>query len=210
MIENLIIQNLMSSDEYMRKTLPYIQNDYFTDNKHKVLFRLISNYVDKYNSIPNYDTIKLELSNVDGITEKLYHESYELLSQISQQETKNDMKWVIDTTEKFCQDKALYNAIMKSIEIMDEKNSKLPKGAIPKLLQDALGVTFDNSIGHDYIESALERYEFYHRKEEKIPFDLHYFNEITKGGISRKTLTVVLAGCVHPDTKVKIRFRKKE
>lgn len=209
MIENLILNSLMHSDEFTRKALPYLNIDYFTDNRHKILFKIISKYIDKYNKNPSPEAITIELSNSDGITEKLYHESVELLHAINKEQTNNDIKWVIDTTEKFCQDKALYNAVMKSIEIMDDNNSKLPKGAIPKLLQDALGVTFDNSIGHDYIESSIARYEFYHRKEEKIPFDLHYFNEITKGGISRKTLTVILAGCVHPNTKIKVRIKER-
>lgn len=195
MLENLIIHGLITDDTFARKAFPYIKIEYFNDVRHKTLFKLISNFINKYNTLPSIESIKVDLSTTDGINEKLYHESIELIQSISSINTTNrDTTWLIDQAEKFCQDKALYNAIMQSIEIMDDTTSTLAKGSIPKLLQDALGVTFDSSIGHDYIESADDRYEFYHRVEEKIAFDLYLFNKITKGGVSRKTLTVVLAG----------------
>lgn len=210
MLENLIIKSLISNDEYARKVLPYLKTEYFGENTHKVLYKIISNYITKYNNIPSIEALKIELGSTDGINEKLYREASETLTHVfSEINSVQDMNWLLITTEKFCQDKALYNAIHQAIEIMDDEKSLVAKGSIPKLLQDALGITFDNSIGHDYIDAATDRFEFYHRESEKIPFDLELFNRITKGGVSRKTLTVILAACVHPDTKIKIRFKKK-
>lgn len=119
-------------------------------------------------------------------------------------------KWIVDQTEKFCQEKAVYNAIMESIQILDNKDPNRTKGSIPSILSDALSVSFDSRIGHDYIDMYSDRYDFYHRTEKRIPFDLEFLNKITNGGLPQKTLNIVLAGCVHPDTKVKVRIRKKE
>lgn len=135
----------------------------------------------------------------------------EVLNAVEQiKEEKSEQQWLIDKTEKFCQEKAIYNAVLESIGILDvNSKSTKDKGAIPKILSDALAVSFDSHVGHDYLADSDARYEFYHRTEKKIPFDLDFMNKITKGGIPAKTLNVFLAGCVHPDTKVKVRFRKK-
>ena len=132
-----------------------------------------------------------------------------MLEEIANVESDKNEQWLLDTTEKFCQEKAIYNAIMDSIQILDNKDPNRSKGSIPNLLSDALGVSFDPNVGHDYMDKFSDRYEFYHRVEKRIPFDLEYFNKITKGGLPQKTLNIALAGCVHPDTKIKVRIRKK-
>lgn len=194
MIERTILSNILFNDEYTRKVIPHLKDEFFNDRKYKGIYHIIENYIKKYNKAPSMEALKIEMSSKEGIPENLYHEMVEELSYWDNSAEPN-IDWLVDVTEKFCQDKALYNAIMQSIEIMDEKNSdgNLSKGSIPKLLSDALAVTFDNSIGHDYVDDYNERYDFYHQKEEKIPFDLHYFNEITNGGLSKKSLNIILA-----------------
>jgi hypothetical protein len=136
--------------------------------------------------------------------------SLELLKEIESTKTeKVEMQWLTEQTEKFCQDKAIYNAIMESVSILDDKTSGKSKGEIPQMLADALGVSFDSNVGHDYLNDSSNRFDFYHKTESRIAFDLDIFNKITKGGLPIKTLNVALAGCVHPDTKVKIRFRER-
>ena len=151
----------------------------------------------------------VDLGNKDNVSDGMYESCTTLINSIpDQSEYMTREEWLLDQTEKFCQDRAIYNAIMQSIQIMDDKTGKMTKGAIPQLLSDALAVSFDTSIGHDFIEDADARFEFYHRKEERIPFDIELLNKITRGGLPRKTLNILLAGCVHPDTEVKVRIRK--
>ena len=130
------------------------------------------------------------------------------ISQLDEFDPKTNLDWLVEKTEKFCQEKAVYNGIMKSIQILDNKDPKLTKDSIPQVLSDALAVSFDTNIGHNFLDDAEARYEFYHRKELRLPFNLEYFNTITKGGLPKKTLSVCLAGCVHPDTKIRVRMRK--
>ena len=192
-IENTILGNLVYNEEYGRKCIPFLKDEYFTSQSEKTLFKLIREYVDKYNTFPSKETLAIDLSNKDGISEETFKQSKELINSFTEnQETKLD--WLLDQTEKFCQDKAIYNAIMASIGILDAKDDKNGKGAIPQILSDALAVSFDTNIGHDFIEDAASRYEFYHTKEARIPFDLEYFNKITQGGLPKKTLNIALAG----------------
>jgi len=192
-IENTILGNLVYNEEYGRKCIPFLKDEYFTSQSEKTLFKLIREYVDKYNTFPSKETLAIDLSNKDGISEETFKQSKELINGFTEnQETKLD--WLLDQTEKFCQDKAIYNAIMASIGILDAKDDKNGKGAIPQILSDALAVSFDTNIGHDFIEDAASRYEFYHTKEARIPFDLEYFNKITQGGLPKKTLNIALAG----------------
>lgn len=208
MIEKLIFSNLVNNEEYGRKVIPFLKEEYFTSYSDKVLFNLIWDYMKEYNTFPSKEALAIDLSNKEGINQQTFTDCKETIGSVDfDPSTKLD--WLLDKTEQFCQEKAVYNAIMKSIEIIDNKNNLTSKGAIPQILTDALGVSFDSHIGHDFLDDAESRYEFYHTREVRIPFDLHYMNAITQGGIPRKTLNVILAGCVHPDTKVKIRFRKK-
>ncbi len=192
MIEDTIISHLVHDGEYTRKVITFLDDSYFQDKTQKTIFEVIRKYVDEYSSTPSLEALKIELSSVGHLNENSYRDAIEYVSKIEfDPDTKTD--WLIDQTEKFCQDKALYNAIMEAVMSYDGKNG-VERGSIPKKLQDALAVSFNKSVGHDYFDDAEERYEFYHKKEEKIPFDIELLNKITKGGISKKTLTIIMAG----------------
>ena len=191
-LEQTILRNLLTDEKYMRKVLPFIKPDYF-EGIYRVLFREAGKFVAKYNKLPNAESFKIELDNADKLNDEQYNLAMDIVPQLFTGE-KVDDKWLIDTTEKWCQDRAIYLAIMESISIIDGKHEQLTKGALPDLLTKALGVGFDLKVGHDYVENAGERYEFYHTEEDRLPFDLEYFNSITKGGVPRKTLNIALAG----------------
>ena len=191
-LEQTILRNLLTDEKYMRKVLPFIKPDYF-EGIYRVLFREACKFVAKYNKLPNAESFKIELDNADKLNDEQYNLAMDIVPQLFAGE-KVDDKWLLDTTEKWCQDRAIYLAIMESISIIDGKHEVLTKGALPDLLTKALAVGFDLKVGHDYVENAGERYEFYHTEEDRLPFDLEYFNTITKGGVPRKTLNIALAG----------------
>jgi archaellum biogenesis ATPase FlaH len=191
MIENTIFNNLVFNEEFARKTLPFLKADYFQNKLDKVLFKLIDEYVTKYNSIPTKAALIVELDSVSGTNDDEHKMLVDKVNEIKDEQA--DVKWLVDQTEKYCQDRAIYNAIMSSIQIING-NSQDGKGKIPTLLSDALGVSFDTHIGHDFLDDFESRFEFYHQKEKRVPFDLDYFNTITKGGLPLKTLNVALAG----------------
>lgn len=196
-IETQILKHLIDNEAYARKTLPFLRADYFSDQEEKIVFEEIHKYVTAYNSTPSISALRIELENKPNLLDAAYKKTASLLEQI--QEADCDTKiteWLVDATEQFCQEKAIYNGIMQSIQILDSKtgDSKLDKGAIPSILADALSVSFDNHVGHDFLDDAERRYEFYHKVEQRIPFDLEYFNKITKGGLPTKTLNIILAG----------------
>ena len=194
-LERAIFNNLLNNEQYARKTIPFLKPDYFHNRNDKVVFELIDYYVNKYNAFPTKEALLVDLNGRDNISEDQFKECKEIVDEIPEHTDQlSSVDWLVDQTEKFCQDKAIYNAIMQSIQVMDDKTGKLSKGSIPQLLSDALAVSFDTSIGHDFIDDADARYEFYHRKEERLPFDLDYLNKITRGGIPRKTLNILLAG----------------
>ena len=192
-IENTIFANLLHNENYARKAIPFLKTEYFSDQKDKVVFELIDNYVKTYNAFPTREALAIELSNKSGVSEQLYKETVTEIESFGRDE-KNKTEWLLDQTEKFCQEKAVYNAIMSSIQILDDKTGKTSKGSIPQILSDALGVSFDTHIGHDFLEDSESRFEFYHKKESRVPFDLEYFNKITQGGLPKKTLNIALAG----------------
>ena len=192
-IESVIFKNLVNNEEYVRKVIPFLKPEYFGDQKDRVLFELISNYITKYNSAPTREALAIDLSSKTGLSDQTFKDVQGEINDLTHyEETKID--WLVDQTEKFCQEKAVYNAIMSSIQILDNSAGQESKGAIPQILSDALAVSFDSSVGHDFLENAADRFEFYHTKEEKVAFDLEYFNDITKGGLPRKTLNIILAG----------------
>ena len=194
-LETTILKNLIFNEEYARKILPFIKSEYFTDNTEKILFEEIDEYINHYKNLPTYESLVINFTESKKLTEQQVRDSVEMLREINaEKEEKSDVKWLTDNTEKFCQDKAIYNAIMKSVKILDDTDNRDSKGSIPQLLSDALGVSFDTSVGHDYIADADNRFDFYHKHEVKIPFDLDIFNKITKGGLSQKTLNIALAG----------------
>ena len=190
-IENTIIKNLIQNDTYTRKVIPFIKSEYFTESSERLIFEEISNYFDKYTKSPTVEALLINLDNVTSKGDAIVKSSKQLVENIKTDDTPLD--WLIDETEKWCKDRAIYIAVMDSIEVLDEK-SKRSTGEIPDLLKDALSVSFDTHIGHDQLEDADERFEFYNTEEEKMPFDLEYFNKITKGGLPNKTLNICLAG----------------
>jgi replicative DNA helicase len=191
-LEQTILRNILVNDEYMRKVLPFVKPDYF-EGIYRTLFKEVGKFVNKYNKLPSLESFKIELDSSDKFTTETYTHALEILPNIFSKEEINQ-QWLYDTTEKWCQDRAIYNAIMESISIIDGKHETLTKQALPSLLEGALSVSFDTNIGHDYIENVEDRWDFYHSQEERIPFDLDYFNQITKGGLPRKTLNIALAG----------------
>ena len=195
-IETLILKNLIHNDEYARKVLPFLNKDYFEEHTDKLLYEQVDTFITKYNNLPTKEALVIELEN-STLNDSEFDNVTALLTHVEGENTdeKTYIKWLLETTERFCQDKAIYNAVVKSIKILDEpEKTKDDKGAIPELLTDALSVSFDPHIGHDYFLDSDDRYLFYHRVEKKIPFDLEYFNKITQGGLSTKTLNVALAG----------------
>ena len=193
-VEQLILRNLIYNEEYFRKVLPFLNKEYFNGTD-KLLFDEISGFAAEYNSPPSAAAISISIKEKKTLTNDEVEKSEEYLDELHRLDIKNtNQEWLVNKTEKFCQEKAIYNAVLDSITILDGKDKSHEKGAIPKILSDALAVSFDNSVGHDYLENSDERYEFYHRKEERIPFDLDYFNKITKGGLPAKTLNIALAG----------------
>lgn len=191
-VEQVILRNVLTNEPYMRKVLPFIKPEYF-QGVYNLLFKEAGKFVAKYNKLPTLDSFKIEIDNSDKFNDDQYQAAMESLPNIFSPETA-DEKWLEDTTEKWCQDRAIHNAIMESISIIDGKHKSLTKNALPDLLSKALAVSFDTNIGHDYIENVNERYEFYHEDEERIPFDIEFFNDITKGGLPNKTLNIALAG----------------
>jgi len=191
-IENSILNNLVYNEEYCRKVIPFLKEDYFTSRGCMIVFSEISDYVNKYDALPTKNVLSIECDKRDDLSEDNYKEIQNVISSLVDDES--DLDWIVDTTEKWCQERAIYLSLMESIKIADGKDSKRDKGAIPSILSEALSVCFDSHIGHDYIDDAASRYEFYHRQENKIPFDLEFFNKITKGGLSNKSLNIALAG----------------
>lgn len=191
-IEDIIFSNLIYNQEYTRNVISYIKNDYFSNRGHKEVYNIICTYFEKYNVPPTIEAISIEL-NQKEMHQGIYDECKQVVANITEASIENNYDWLMDKTEKFCQDKAIYNAIMESIQIIDGKTNK-DKGALPEILSDALSVSFDTNIGHDFLEDYDGRYDFYHEVIERIPFDVEFLNKITRGGIPRKTLNVILAG----------------
>ena len=191
-IEQTILRNLLFTEEYYRKVVPFLKADYFQEYHEKIVFEEIADFASKYDKIPTQEVLAINLQNRNDLTDDAYQDSISTVQGLTDEWV--DYEWLLDATEKWCQDRAIYLALMRSIKIADGGDKKISKDAIPGILQEALAVSFDEHIGHDYIEQAEERYDFYHRIEEKVPFDLEKFNFITKGGLSNKTLNVALAG----------------
>jgi hypothetical protein len=194
-IENVIFGNLVNNEEYARKVIPFLKSDYFTDNVDRTVYELIEEYVSKYSKFPSKEALAIDLGNIGGLKDEDFKAAETLIGDLAKSEDR-EIDWLIDSTEKFCKDKALYNALMESIRLVDDNKRKdgISVGSIPQILTDALAVSFDQNIGHDFLDDSDSRYEFYHRTEVKIPFDLDFFNKITKGGLPRKTLNIALAG----------------
>jgi replicative DNA helicase len=192
MLEKTILSNLILNDDYSRKVFPYIKEDYFEENSIKKIFSTYAQYVEKYKESPSLEALKISLDKRKDLNEQSYKDVMEAVDDLKIDENTNS-DWLVEETEKFCQDRDLYNSIRRSIMILDGQDKEFDKGSIPKLLSDSLGISFDTSVGHDFLEDFEDRFEYYHRKEERLPFDVELLNKITKGGLPRKSMTVLLA-----------------
>ena len=191
-VETLILKNLLLTEDYPRRVLPFVKQEYFEDRTDQYLFDVIHKYFVKYSAVPTVEALTIEVGKISTLSDDQFKQIHQTLESFDKEKTELD--WLLDTTEKWCQDRAIYLALMESIKIADGSDDKKSADAIPSILSDALGVSFDNHIGHDYIDDYEERYESYHRVETKVPFDLDFFNKITKGGLPNKTLNIALAG----------------
>ena len=191
-IERIILRNLFYNEDFTRKALPFIKSEFFTNHNESTLFGEINEFVNKYKNLPTKETILVELNKRKDLKEEELTEIKSIVNKLDNQEV--ELQWLLDTTEKFCKDRAVHNAVLSGIQILDGKDKKQNPEAIPSILSEALAVSFDNHIGHDYIDDAEARFEFYHKREKRFKFDLNYFNRITKGGVPSKTLNIALAG----------------
>ena len=191
-VELLVLRSLLYNEDYARKVVPFIRGDYFEQPSQKIVFEEVSEFITEYDELPSKEALYIEVEKREDVNEEIYKQVKELIGVLD--DSPADQDWLVNTSEKWCRDRAIYLALMESIQLADGKDDKKGRDAIPSILSDALAVSFDNNIGHDYLQDYEERYESYHRKEDKIPFDLEYFNKITKGGIPNKTLNIALAG----------------
>ena len=191
-IEFLILRNLIYNEEYARKVIPFIKDDYFEDQKQKIIFQEISSFIQQYNKLATKEILSIEVEKRSDINDTIFKEIVDMITSL--EDEVGELDWLIDSTEKWCRDRAIYLALMESIQLADGKDESKGRDAIPSILSDALSVSFDNHVGHDYLQDYEKRFESYHKKEDRIPFDLEYFNKITKGGLPNKTLNIALAG----------------
>ena len=191
-IEKTTLKNLLYNEDYTRKVLPFLKPEYFEDRSERIVFSEIQKFIDQYNKRPTKETLQIDIGKRKDLNEEEYKRIVELISTLNKEDI--DLDWLVNTTEKFCKDRAVHNAVMDGIHILDGKDKKHTPEAIPEILRDALSVSFDRNVGHDYLSDIERRFDFYHKKENRIPFDLDYFNKVTKGGLPTKTLNVALAG----------------
>ena len=191
-IELLILRNLIYNEEYTRKVIPFIKDDYFEEQNQKIIFQEISSFIQEYNKLATKEILSIEVEKRNDINDTNFKEVVDIISSL--EDEVGEIDWLIDSTEKWCRDRAIYLALMESIQLADGKDESKGRDAIPSILSDALSVSFDNHVGHDYLQDYEKRFESYHKKEDRIPFDLEYFNKITKGGLPNKTLNIALAG----------------
>lgn len=191
--EQVIFSNLIHREDYARKVIPFLKPEYFQDRADRVLFEMIDQYAQKYNRFPSIEVLCIDLENKQDLDENTFKSVKDIIENI-EFDPGTELEWLVDKTEKFCQEKAVYNAIRSSIEILDNRDQRRDRGSIPQILSDALSVSFDSHIGHNWYDDAADRFEFYHRVEERVPFNIEMLNTITKGGLPNKTLSIILAG----------------
>jgi len=192
-MQSTILKSFFTNDDYMRRVVPFMEPDYF-EGVHRTIFKEFVSYVAQYSNIPSLEAFRITMQESGSFNEDTLRIAVDMLPSLFERDTETDLKWLMDQTEKWCQDRALFNAVMESISIIDGKHQTLTKNALPDILSKALAVTFDANIGHDYLQDVESRYEFYHTEEERLPFDLEYMNKITKGGMPKKSLNIILAG----------------
>ena len=181
--EQTLLSNLVSHEDFTRKVIPHLKEEYFKEYSDKKIFGLIESFISKYNVVPSKEALSIELGNVNGMKEVEYEECLRKVGELYSTQPEQNVEWLVEKTEKWCQDSAIYNSILKSVQIIDGSDTELDKGVIPKILSDALSVSFDTSIGHNLFDDFESRYEYYHREEERIRFDLSWVNEVTCGGL---------------------------
>lgn len=206
--EHTILSNLLYSDEYARRVLPFLADEYFTEAPEKALYNTFNEYWEKYNMAPTKEALRLEVTNREDIGDEQFNEAIEIIDEFLIEDSPN-MDWLVDTTEEWCQEQAISKAVMDSISIIDGEDKNRTRHAIPDLLKEALSVSFSTDVGHDYFDDSESRYDYYHEDKNRLPFDIELLNKITNGGVTAGTLNVILAGCVHPDTLVRIRYKPK-
>ena len=192
-MESIILKNLVLNEDYSRKVVPFLNETYFHDKAEKTVFTIVSSFILKYNNIPTKDAILVSLESCNTLGEIEFKKCVSIADDMFKEGEKSDTSWLVEQTEKFCKEKAIYNGIMESIGIIEGKDKEKTQNAIPEIMSKALSVSFDTRVGHDFLEDVDDRYEYYHRVEEKVPFDLEMFNTITRGGVRKKTLNVVMA-----------------
>ena len=191
---SMILKQFFTNDAFMRKVVPFMDPAYF-EGTHQFLFKEYVQYVAKYNNLPSQESFRISLKESENpASDQIFEHAIDILPDLFTEDKLTDPAWLLENTEKWCQDRALFNAVMESISIIDGKHQTMTKNALPEILSKALAVTFDTNVGHDYLSNADERYDFYHRVEERVPFDIEYLNVITKGGLPNKSLNVILAG----------------
>ena len=193
-IETTILRHIIHDEGFARKVIPFLKPEYFQEHSERVTFEKISEFMIKYNARPSIEALKIDIGQTEGLAQEEFNRIEGVIEEISSRPEETSEKWLTDETEKFCQDRAIYNAISGSVSILDGSDKTHTKEYLPELLKNALSVSFDSHIGHDFLEDWEERFDFYHRKEEKIPFDLDYLNKITNGGLSKKSLNIIMAG----------------
>ena len=191
-VEFLILRNLLYNEEYLRKVIPFLKSEYFEDEKQKIVYQEIASFAEEYNQLTTKEVLCIEIEKRKDITDSMFKDITDFIGELH--DSPVDLEWTLNTTEKWCRDRAIYLALIESISLADGKDDSKGRDAIPSILSDALAVSFDNHVGHDYLTDYEERYESYHRKEDKIPFDLEFFDKVTKGGLPNKTLNIALAG----------------
>ena len=207
--EDIILSALTKDAEFVKKAIPHIEPEFFHEQSEKTVFKLIHEFYFKYNKLPTRDILSLQLEESKDISESDFESTKSVLQSAFTDVYEYDAQWILDETERFCRDKAIYNAIMESVAIIQGSNTKRSDGEIPKLLQDALSISFNDGVGHDYFSDAERRFEFYHRVDERIKSSIDLMDKVTNGGIPRKTLNCFVAMCVHPDTPITVRLKKK-
>lgn len=193
MIERTILSSLIENEDYSRRVLPYLQDEYFSSIEEREVFKTIRSHMIKYNGLPTKEALAVALNKRDDLNDDQYQAMGQIIDDLSYDD-KTDITWLVDETEKFCQEQAIYNAVKQSIQVLDGRDKQLDRGSIPQLLSTALGVSFDPNVGHNFLEDFVDRYEFYHKVESRLPFDLEMMNKMTRGGLPPKSLTVALAG----------------
>jgi hypothetical protein len=199
----------VNSDEYAKRVIPHVMPEYFSNRAEKTFYQLVCGFYEQYNRLPPKDVLNVKLDAMSGLSADDHSSTKKILTDSYDDEYRYDMEWLMTETESFCRDKSVYNAIMKAVKIINGEDDKLSENQIPSMMQEALSVSFDKDVGHDYFENAEQRYDFYHASETKLATSIDLLNKIYSGGLTRRTLALLMGACVHPDTLVNVRIKRK-